>query len=432
MFGKRKTMAAGLAGSMLLAGMLAGCGASSSNGGNGGGEAAGGGNANGGGKKVTLNVWGMGDEAKSLPAMAKKFEEQNPNIDVKIQAIPWSSAHDKLLTAVASKKGPDVLQMGTTWMPEFGAAGALMDLTPYIDQYPDLKDDNFFPGSLETTKLDGKILGVPWYIDTRVLYYRTDLLASVGYKEAPKTWDELSDAAQKLAKRGKGKYGISIDAKEQTLSFMFARQNGAKLLDDQGKPQFNDPKFVEAVKYLNSFYQNGSAPKEDLGLDPVQAFKGDAIIPMFISGPWMVKPITEQAPELNGKWATAVLPKKENNISNLGGSNWSVFQYTEQKDAALKFIDFMSKPDMQIEWMKLADAMPAAKAAWDDPALKSNPYLSVFGQQMNDAEPMPLIKQWEEIAQSYLSTFEKIYRGGEDVQKALDDFNKKAEETLSK
>lgn len=77
-----------------------------------------------------------------------------------------------------------------------------MDLTPYMDQYPELKADNFFEGSIETTKFDNKIVGVPWYIDTRVLYYRTDLLASIGYEEAPNTWEELSDAAEKLAQRG--------------------------------------------------------------------------------------------------------------------------------------------------------------------------------------------------------------------------------------
>lgn len=83
-----------------------------------------------------------------------------------------------------------------------------MDLTPYMDQYSELKADNFFEGSIETTKFDNKIVGVPWYIDTRVLYYRTDLLASIGYEEAPNTWEELSDAAEKLAQRGDGKYGI--------------------------------------------------------------------------------------------------------------------------------------------------------------------------------------------------------------------------------
>jgi multiple sugar transport system substrate-binding protein len=383
-------------------------------------------------KTVTLNVWGMGEEAKSLPKIAKEFEKENPNIDVKVQAIPWDQAHDKLLTAVASKKGPDVIQMGTTWIPEFASANALMDITPYLKDYPELNPENFYEGSVTTTKFDDKTVGVPWYVDTRVLYYRTDLLKDAGYAEAPKSWEELSDAAAKLAKRGDKNYGISIDANEQSLAFMFARQNGSKLFDEQGKPLFNEKEFVDAVKYLNSFYQNGSAPKDDIGIDIIQAFKA-GIIPMFISGPWMVKLINDQAPDIKGKWATAVLPAgKENNVSVLGGANLSIFQYTKNKDAALKFAAYMSKPETQVEWFKMVNALPAAKEAWNDSALQEDPNLKVFGQQMEAAQPMPVIQEFEEIAQTYLKSFEKIYRSGADVQKEMDEFNKKAEKILNK
>ncbi|MCM3054221.1 sugar ABC transporter substrate-binding protein [Caldifermentibacillus hisashii] len=382
--------------------------------------------------KTTITVWGMGEEAKSLPEIAKKFEEQNPNIKVNIQAIPWDQAHDKLLTAVASKIGPDVIQMGTTWIPEFAAAGALMDLSSSYEDYPALDPSNFSEGSIETTQYDGKTVAVPWYIDTRVLYYRTDLLAEVGYNEAPKTWEELSDAAQKLALRGDGKYGISIDTKEQSLAFMFARQNGSKLLDENGNPLFDQPEFVEAVKYLNSFFENGSAPI-DLGLDITQTFGGDGIIPMFISGPWMVKLISEQAPDIEGKWATAVLPSgKENNTSILGGSNLSVFEYSKNKKAALKFVSFMSEPETQIEWMNLTNSLPAADDAWNNEELANNKLYKTFGEQLQSARPMPMIPEFEQIAQTFLSSFERIYRGQKDINSEIKTFNEQAKDILEK
>ncbi|MVP01307.1 sugar ABC transporter substrate-binding protein [Paenibacillus lutrae] len=417
---KRNKWAAGLAGAMILTSVLSACGN--------GGTTEGGNSAEGG--KVTLNVWGMGEEAKSLPKIAEQFEKDNPNIKINVQALPWSSAHDKLLTAVASKKGPDVVQMGTTWIPEFAAAGALMDLTPMAANYPEIKEDNFYPGSILTTKYEDKTVGVPWYIDTRVLYYRTDLLKEVGYNEAPKTWDELQDAAAKLTQRGKGKYGISIDPKEQSLAFMFARQNGSKLIDDK-TPLFDQPEFVEAVDYLNSFYKNGSAPK-DLGIDAIQGLSGDGVVPMFISGPWMVKLINDQAPDLKGKWATAVLPKKENNISSLGGANLSVFQYTEHKEEAMKFLAYMSKPETQLKWLELTQSMPSTKKAWEDPALQQDPHYKVIGEQMKASEPMPMIKPFEEIAQTYLKSFERIYRGQAEVKPELDAFNKQAQSILNK
>ncbi|MBZ9533757.1 sugar ABC transporter substrate-binding protein [Cytobacillus oceanisediminis] len=379
-----------------------------------------------------LTVWGMGDEVKQLPKMAEEFTKET-GIEVKIQAIPWASAHDKLLTAVASKQGPDVLQMGTTWMPEFQAAGALADMGEYIDKYDNLNPDNFFEGSVETTKFDDKYYAIPWAAETRVLFYRTDILESVGYTEAPKTWEELEDAAKKLSERGDNMYGLNVDSKEQTLGFMFARQNGSDLLSDDGKPHFNEAPFVEAVTYLNDMIQKGYAPKQDLGMDVSQTFSGDAIVPMFISGPWMVKAVNDTVPDIEGKWATAVLPSgKENNFSSLGGSNLTIFEHSKKKDQAAQFIDFMVKKENQLKWLELTNAMPTVKEAWNDEKLAGDPLYQVFGEQMENSRPMPLIPEFEEIAQNYLKHFEKIYLGGEDVQSELDAFNTETEKVLSK
>lgn len=378
-----------------------------------------------------LNVWGMGDEVKQLSKMTDKFTEET-GIEVKIQSIPWSNAHDKLLTAVASQSGPDVLQMGTTWMPEFQEAGALADMTSYIEEYDNLNPDNFYQGSVETTQFDGKSYGIPWVAETRVLFYRTDILSSVGYDEAPATWEELEDAAKQLSERGDDMYGINMDSKEQTLGFMFARQNGSTLFED-GEPVFDQPQFVEAVSYLNNFIQEGYSPKQDLGLDVSQTFAGDdAMIPMFISGPWMAKAVKDTVPDIEGKWAIAPLPAKENNLSSMGGSNLTIFEYSEKKDDAAQFINFMAEPENQLEWMKLTDALPTATATWENDELKNDPIYSVFNEQLKMSEPMPLIPQFEEIAQNYLKHFEQIYLGDQDVQTEMDSFDQEVTELLNK
>ncbi len=409
---------------MLTAGLLAGCGSNGAKTPEPTGTATNTSNPGNIGEQVELNVWGMGEEAKTLPKLAEQFTKENPNITIKVQAMPWNQGHEKMLTAVASKKGPDVIQMGTSWIPEFASAGALADLTPYIEKFPELKPENFYAGAVEAGKYEGKYVGAPWYVETRVLYYRSDLLKEAGYDAAPKTWEELSDAAKKLAARGDGKYGISIDPKEQSLGFMFSRQNGAEWFTADGKPNFNDAKFVEAVQYLNSFYQNGSAPK-DLGLEIVPAFK-EGILPMFISGPWMIKLIKDQAPEIDGKWEIAVLPKKENNISLLGGSNLSIFEHSKNKDAAAKFIAFMSKPETQVKWMEETSSLPAATASWENDILKNDANYKVIGEQLNAAQPMPVITQWSPISENYLKHFEVIYRNNVDVKKEMDVFNDEA------
>ncbi|MBB3112583.1 multiple sugar transport system substrate-binding protein [Paenibacillus phyllosphaerae] len=425
----RKRIVSGVVATAVVAGLLSGC-ASGNNNANSGTNSGSNNDATNAEEKVTLSVWAMGDSSKPMEQMAEAFTKENPNITVKVQAIPWGSAHDKLLTAVASKKGPDVLQMGTTWMPEFAAAGAIADLTSDLANYPELAADNFFSGTVTSTQFDGKTVGVPWLAETRVLFYRTDVLSSVGYDQAPKTWDELLDVSKKLTERGKDKYGIGLDPKEPTLSFMFARQNGATLIEDN-KAQFEQPAYRDTVAYLNEFFQNGYAPV-DLGLDTAQTFGGDGMVPMFISGPWMIKTVKDQLPDIEGKWATAVLPSKENNMSSLGGSNLTVFNYTEHKDAALKFIAFLSKPEIQLEWMNLTGELPANMKAWEDPQLSDDANMAVVGEQLKNAEPMPLVKAWDNISQNFLKTFEQIYRADADIDAQLKDFNAQSQQLLDK
>jgi multiple sugar transport system substrate-binding protein len=379
----------------------------------------------------TVTVWFFGDQPKPFQDLVEKYQKES-GIKINVQAIPWGNAHDKLLTAIASKSGPDVITMGTSWMPEFVKAGALADLTPYLKKNPNLQENNFFPGSLKTVKFNNKYYGAPWYVDTRVLFYRTDLLKKVGYNHAPKTWDELLDAATKLSKRGKGDYGFTIDPKEQSTPFMFARQNGSNLIEND-KAQFNQPAFVDTVTYLNKFIKQGATPKTDLGLDLSQTFGGKALVPMFISGSWNIQTLNETVPDVKGKWATAVLPKgKDNNKSILGGANLTLFKYSKNKANAAKLINYLSGKETQLKWLKISNSMPAVKSAWDDKALKDDPNYKVFGEQVKTAEPLPLIPEFEEIAQKYFTSWEAIYRSGADVQKSMNQFNIDSQKLLDK
>lgn len=100
-----------------------------------------------------LTIWAMGNEGDLLGDFVKGFEKENPDVKVKVTAIPWSSAHDKLQTAIAAGNGPDLAQMGTTWMADFSNS---------FSTVPDNLDmSDFSDGSRATGQVDGKQLGVP-------------------------------------------------------------------------------------------------------------------------------------------------------------------------------------------------------------------------------------------------------------------------------
>ncbi|GGF34265.1 sugar ABC transporter substrate-binding protein [Halobacillus andaensis] len=381
----------------------------------------------------TISVWAMGEEGKQLKELAEKFEEENEDdIKVEVQAIPWESAHDKLLTAVASQDGPDVFQLGTTWVPEFAEAGAMLDLSEHTDDYPEFEPDNYFEGARETMQYDGQQIGIPWYVESRVLYYREDLLEEVGYDEAPATWDELKDASSQLADRSEDDYGLDIDQNDQITPFIFAWQNGYEVSEEEaenGDFNFDGEEFVGAIEYYHSFFDEGISQTSE-GEDITKAFeKGTK--PMFFSGPWMISVLNDQAPDIEGQWGTAVMPEQEKGTSSIGGANFSIFHNTEKVDESLEFLSYINETETQLEWLEMSNTLPSRTEAWEDPLLQDDPMYATFGRQLEDAQPGPQIEEWDQLTQELLDSIERINVGGADVEEEMANFNEKAEGLLA-
>ncbi|MFL5487139.1 MAG: extracellular solute-binding protein, partial [Gemmatimonadaceae bacterium] len=129
------------------------------------------------GDRITLRIWAMGREGEVLSELIPGFEKEHPNIHVEVQQIPWTAAHEKLLTAYVGEATPDIAMLGNTWVPEFVALNSLAPLDSFATQSGEIRRDDFFPGIWKTNVVDGKTYGIPWYVDTRLIYYRTDLLA---------------------------------------------------------------------------------------------------------------------------------------------------------------------------------------------------------------------------------------------------------------
>ncbi|MBX9890479.1 MAG: extracellular solute-binding protein, partial [Amoebophilaceae bacterium] len=204
---------------------------------------------------VTLNVWAMGEEAKSLGTVASEFEKQNPNIHVVVQSIPWGMVHQKLLTAIAGDSTPDVSMMGTSFMAEMVQVGAFEELSPYLAKDNATKLTDFIPSTLLTNQFDGKTYGFPWTADTRIMFYRKDLMNQAGFKEFPKTWNEMYKLAEAEKKNGvKAPIALpkaELNASPEMLSALW--QNNTDIIDAQGKSLVLTPEFKQSVNYYTSY-----------------------------------------------------------------------------------------------------------------------------------------------------------------------------------
>ena len=372
--------------------------------------------------KDSLTVWAMGAEGDKLGGLAKQFMAQNPSIKVRVTPVSWDVAHDKILTSIAGRKTPDVSLVGTTWMAEFADTGAL-------DEPPDsVKKSAFFPAAWKNVVVDGKAKGVPWYVETRVLYYRTDLAKKAGFNRAPQTWADLKKLAKAYKQKAGTDHGIALAPNNWQELLPFAWQAGSKVATSDGKFHLDDAGMRKALAFDKSFFDAGLTPKRvPQGFDVTQGFVSGAD-PMFFSGPWHLALIRDQGgAKLQGKWNVALMPKEKARTSFLGGGDLVVFKDSGAKDAAWKFVKWLSKPSVQAKWYQSVGDLPSVKAAWNSGKLATDPHLKVFRKQLDDASPPPVLSKWEEVASAINDEMEKVLTGGESPADGAKNMQKKAE-----
>lgn len=371
-----------------------------------------------------ITVWALGAEGEKLGAIAADFEKANVGVKVKVTVIPFDAAHDKIATAIAGKQAPDISQVGTTWLPEFAATGAL-DATP-----TDLiKADKFFAGSWGTTDVGGTSYGVPWYTETRLIYYRKDLaekagvVPAAGWKQA-----DLKAFAKAMQDKGGAKWGISLQpgGKGSWQTVMpFAWQNGANLVDGK-KFTMNTPPMQAALDYYASFFAEKLAPT-DLAQGAMETGFINGSIGAFVSGPWHMGILTEQGGAgFADKWAIAPMPKEKAGTSFTGGSDLVVFKDSKNRDAAWKFIDFLTQDAQQQKLYDLVGSLPAVQGAWKSGKLSTDPLLKAFGDQLQDAKSAPAVSTWEEVAAPLDAAIEQVSLGKSKADAALKIADEKA------
>jgi multiple sugar transport system substrate-binding protein len=419
----RRTSAITLAGVTALALTVSACGREDA----GGGAAATGKAVSSGAAKGTITVWAMGAEGEKLPALVKEFEAANPGVKVQVTAIPWDAAHDKFTTAITANKTPDVAMVGTTWMGEFAGMDALDPTPGSIDK------SVFFEGAQKTTEVDGTSYGVPWYVETRLVYYRTDLAEKAGITTPPTDWDGLKDMAKAMQDKAGAKYGIGLQAggTGSWQSVMpFAWSAGADLTKDGGKAyNFDSPEVLKATEYYQSFFTDGISDKAAPATPTTEPDFASGKVPMFISGPWMMSAVEKAGggEKFKDKYDVFQIPADKMSSSFVGGSNLVVFKNTKNRDSAWKLVNWLSEPETQVKWYGMSTDLPSVKSAWQDPALTADEKLAVFGKQLETAQAPPSFPTWEQVVTSFDTEMEKVTKSGADPAAALKTVQKQAE-----
>jgi multiple sugar transport system substrate-binding protein len=373
--------------------------------------------------KGKLVMWSMGDKAdKDLESLAKKFEQQNPDVKVQITAVPWDAAHEKLTTSIAGGNTPDMSLIGSTWMAEMAAMNGFQ-ATP-----ASFKASAFFPGQWDTTKYKDTSYGVPFTADTSVIYYRTDITTKAGIKGAPAgDWDGyLKDlkAIQATAGKQNPKLRNATQLQVGFNSWLFwlpmVWQQGGDIYDAESKKfTLDTPAVTKALEYYSGIFKDKLSPNDKTD---ARVNLQNGLIGTVQQGASTGGDLHKNAPELDSKWQTMPLPKGTQAAGLAGGSDLAVFKDAKNSDAAWKFVRFLTEPKNLAAYAEASGNLPAAVQSWSQGELSQNTKMAAFETQLKVTKAPPAITTWQQIADAIDSELEKLAYGKatvDQVQKAL-------------
>jgi len=359
------------------------------------------------GPDAPLRFWAIGGEGAAVEELLLPFRKEQPALRLQIEKLPFSAAHEKLLTAFAGDSTPDIAQLGNTWIAELAALGALEPLQPWVDAIG-LPSADYFEGVWRTNLIGGQLYGVPWYVDTRLLFYRRDLLARAGFASMPGDWPGVVKALQALQRHGTPHPLLLPLTEPEPLLALALQQDEPLLRDGDRYGNFRGAGFQRALRFYLDRFASGEAPY--LTGNEIQNMWqefGRGTFAAFISGPWNIGELDRRLPPaMKDSWGTAPMPRFANGAgadgpgaSTAGGSSLVVFRRSQRKPDALKLLAYLSRPEVQLRFHALTGDLPPRRSTWQSPALAGDPRSTAFRQQLDNVKPTPAVPEWERIAQ---------------------------------
>ncbi len=387
--------------------------------------------------REVVRFWAMGQEGEVVAQLLPEFERRNPGIRVDLQQLPWTAAHEKLLTAFAGDALPDVVPLGNTWIAEFAALDALEPLDVRIAASATFAREDFFSGAWDSGVVEGTTYAVPWYVETRVPYYRRDLLEAAGIASPPATWEEWRQAMVAIKRQaGADRYAVLLPLNEFEPLLNLAMQQPDPLLRENGRyGNFRSAGFRRTLAFYKSLFDAELAPRMDnTRISNVWDEFGRGFFAFYISGPWNVAEFRKRMPEpLKDAWMTMPLPGPIGpGASIAGGTSFVVFRQSQHKQAAWSLIEYLSAPAQQLRLHALTGDLPPRRSPWTTPALANDPYARAFRDQLERAVPAPKVPEWERIAQEMRLVGEQLANGRLDVNQAAAELDRRADAILAK
>ena len=386
---------------------------------------------------VTINFWhhysAESAENKTLnEVLIPEFEKQNPGIKVNAVSHEWAELHDKVLISTSSNSLPDVARCDIAWLPEFQKMDILVALDKEMSDFNAVKDQ-LLESAMSTSNINGNYYGLALNTNSKILFYNTEMLKAAGV-EVPGTFEELEAALLKISgKNAKGQqvWGWNEPGLSGWNICPFIWTFGGALTNDEqtvASGYVNGPDTVKAIETFARLAQAEAITGFHSGDIPMTDGFGTGRYAMMLEGPWKVAELKGGYPDV--EYGTAMMPAgKGGSISVLGGEDIAMFN-TANKDAAWKFMKFMTSEFAQKNMAKCGQ-IPVNKAALESPEVQAADFAPFLGA-IETAKARPTVASWTEIDNELVKAVFSVVNGEKDAQTAMDELAVKMDALLQK
>ncbi|MGC8905141.1 sugar ABC transporter substrate-binding protein [Thermus sp.] len=405
----------------------------------------------------TLEVWIMPNSAQpaeDFKALVAPFEKAH-GVEVKVTVLDWGVAWTKITTAATSGVGPDLTQLGTTWVGAISAMGALEPVDDVLQALGGVKA--YLPAVWRTARLEGsrQATAVPWFSELRAFYYRADALKAAGVDPAQmfRSWQDFEAGLARLAQSkftdpetkkslaplctpGKNTWDVLHNAAPWIWGAggEIVRQSGGRW-----QSALNSPESLEGLYFFLSLAQKGYVPAESLEKNTAQIeadFQAGKCA-VFASGPWMVQ--RAQVPEAKGGFAERPAAKNlgvapypagpKGRYTFFGGSNLALFNFSKNKPLAKELLKYLGGLEAQRAYAQATGMLPALRSAWNIPEIQNNPLMRTFVRAAQFGRTYPSLAGWggvENLAVQHIGMAWDLVAQGKLSREALKDLMDKA------
>ena len=376
-----------------------------------------------------ISWWAIGQEGEYASLLLPPFGRET-GIAVDTQALPWTAAHEKLLTGYAGDSLPDVIMVKNDWLPELALIGALA-----VPPAGGLLE-NHFPSALAAATVNGRAVAVPWVVDGWAHYYRPDLLASAGYTAPPDRWDDWLRMARDLKRRWPDRHVTLhlLDWPEPLFAFA-AQQPDPLLRDRDARGNFSSAGFRAMLARYKAVFDEGLSPAVG------GAEFGDTLVALRRGQILTLPSNAETVGDLGRRaswfppalWRVAPPPGPTGPATGVAnGYSLAVTRAARDPARAWRLVEYLCRPATQLLLHRIVGALPSRPAAWTAPEMARDPAAAVFGAAVRASSAPPGVPEWERIVTEVQLVAEQMVRGRFGVDAAAAEMDRRVDSILAK